>query len=226
MRGMGVFAVALAATLVVGCNKENAARNDAAVGTAGRAEDNIRGADRDFVKDAATANMAEIELSRTALDRSAGADVKKFAQMMVDDHPAAGDKLKALAAQHSLTMPSELDEKHRDLRDKLAAKQGLEFDKEYADAMVQGHEDFVDKLESRIDKDTLSKWKADYERMTGDTKERVEAQVKAQAVTAEKSDNPVTQALNQWAAETYPVAFAHLQAAKDMRDGVRKRSTN
>jgi hypothetical protein len=92
--------------------------------------------------------------------------------------------------------------------------------------MVDGHQDFVNKLESRIDRDTLSKWKSEYERRTGDAKERADAEVKAVAVTAEKSDNPVTQALNQWAAETYPVAFAHLQAAKDMRDGVRKRSTN
>jgi len=219
MRGMGVFAVALAATLVVGCNKDNAARNDAAVGTAGRAEDNIRGADRDFVKDAATSNMAEIELSRTALDRSASADVKKFAQMMVDDHPAAGDKLKALVAQHSLTMPSELDGKHRDLRDKLAAKQGLEFDKEYAEAMVEGHQSFVDKLEERIDRDTLSKFKASW--VGKDT-----AKVEATAIAAEKSDNPTTSALNQWAADTYPVAFAHLEAAKALRDGVKKRSTD
>jgi putative membrane protein len=219
MRGMGFFAVALATTLVVGCNKDNAARNDTAVGTAGRADDSVRGADRDFVKDAATSNMAEIELSRTALDRSAGPDVKKFAQMMVDDHPAAGDKLKAVAAQHNIQVPAELDDKHRDLREKLAAKQGLEFDKEYAEAMVEGHQAFVDKLESRIDRDTLSKFKASW--VGKDT-----AKVEATAIAAEKSDNPTTSALNQWAAETYPVAFAHLEAAKELRDGVKKRSTN
>ena len=218
MRGMGVFAVALAATLVVGCNKDNAARNDSTVGTAGRA-DNVRGADRDFVKDAAISNMAEIELSRTALDRSPSADVKKFAQMMVDDHPAAAEKLKAVAAQHNLEAPAELDDKHRDLRDKLAGKQGLEFDKDYAEAMVDGHQAFVDKLESRIDKDTLSKWKATF--VGKDT-----AKVEAVAIAAEKSDSPTTFALNQWAAETYPVAYAHLEAAKAMRDGVKKRSTD
>jgi len=218
MRGMGVFAVALAATLVVGCNKDNAARNDSTVGTAGRA-DNIRGADRDFVKDAAISNMAEIELSRTALDRSPSADVKKFAQMMVDDHPAAGDKLKAVAAQHNLDVPAGLDDKHRDLRDKIAGKQGLEFDKDYAEAMVDGHQAFVDKLEARIDKDTLSKWKASF--VGKDT-----AKVEAVAIAAEKSDSPTTFALNQWAAETYPVAYAHLEAAKALRDGVKKRSTD
>ena len=218
MRGMGVFAVALAATLVVGCNKDNAARNDSTVGTAGRA-DNIRGADRDFVKDAAISNMAEIELSRTALDRSPSADVKKFAQMMVDDHPAAGDKLKAVAAQHNLDVPAGLDDKHRDLRDKIAGKQGLEFDKDYAEAMVDGHQAFVDKLEARIDKDTLSKWKASF--VGKDT-----AKVEAVAIAAEKSDSLTTFALNQWAAETYPVAYAHLEAAKALRDGVKKRSTD
>jgi len=230
MRRMGVVAMALAATIAVGCNRsDNRAANSSTAGTAGtagRADSNVGMGDRDFVRDVATMNMAELELSRTALQRAADANVKKFAQMMVDDHTSAGDKLKAIAAQHNIEIPAQLDEKHRDKGQKLSEKQGLEFDKEYADEMVNGHQDFVDKLESRIDKDTLSKWKADYERRTGNTKERTEAEVKAVAVTAEKSDNPVTQAINQFAAETYPVAFAHLQAAKDMRDGVRKKSTN
>jgi putative membrane protein len=225
---MGVMAMALAAAMAVGCNNSgNRTANDtgAAVGTAGR-DGAVGIGDRDFIRDVATMNMAEIELSRTALQRAADGNVKKFAQMMVDDHTGAGDKLKAFASQHNVELPAQLDDKHRDIGEKLNAKQGLEYDKEYAEAMVQGHEDLVDKLESRIDKDTLSKWKADYERKTGDAKERTEAEVKATAVTAEKSDNPITQGLNQWAADTYPVAFAHLQAAKDMRDGVRKRSTN
>ena len=228
MRRMGVMAMALAAAMAVGCNNSDnrAADNTGpAVGTAGR-DSAVGIGDRDFIRDVATMNMAEIELSRTALQRAADGNVKKFAQMMVDDHTAAGDKLKAFASQHNVELPAQLDDKHRDIGEKLNAKQGLEYDKEYAEAMVQGHEDLVDKLESRIDKDTLSKWKTDYERKTGDAKERTEAEVKATAVTAEKSDNPITQGLNQWAADTYPVAFAHLQAAKDMRDGVRKRSTN
>lgn len=250
MRRMGVMAVALAATIAVGCNRsDNRAANDStAVGTAGRDNANISSGDRDFVRDVATMNMAEIELSRTALQRSPSADVKKFAQMMVNDHPPAGDKLKAFASQHQIELPAQLDDKHRDLREKLAAKQGLDFDKEYADAMVDGHQDFVDKLESRIDKDTLSKWKAGRDSARDDINVNPnaaspnaanrapakpgtvnpdpDAKVVATAVTAERSDNPVTMGLNQWAAETYAVAFAHLEAAKALRDGVRKRSTN
>jgi putative membrane protein len=246
MRRMSVMAVAMAAVIAVGCNRsDNRAANDSAVGTAGRANNGVSAGDRDFVRDVATMNMAEIELSRTALQRSGSADVKEFAQMMVADHPKAGEKLKAVAAQHQIEVPAQLDDKHRDQGEKVAAKQGLDFDKEYADAMVDGHQDFVDKLESRIDKDTLSKWKAgrdgnrsaDYgaaNRPAGSAtpanpnaaQPNPDAKVEAMAVTAEKSDNPVTQGLNQWAAETYAVAYAHLEAAKALRDGVRKRSTN
>ena len=228
MRRMGVMAVLLAAVVAVGCDKSgNRAANDSpAVGTAGRADNHVSAGDRDFVRDVATMNMAEIELSRTALQRSASADIKKFAQMMVDDHPGAGDRLKAFASQHQIEVPAQLDEQHLDLREKLAAKQALEFDKDYADAMVNGHQDFVDKLESRIDKDTLSKFRATRDSVVGAAKERTEATVEATAVTAERSDNPVTMGINQWAAETYTVAYAHLEAAKALRDGVRKRSTN
>ncbi|HEU4927713.1 MAG TPA: DUF4142 domain-containing protein [Vicinamibacterales bacterium] len=228
MRRVGMMAVALAATIAVGCNRsENRATDTTGTaGTAGRAESSVGAGDRDFVRDVAMMNMAEMELSRAALQHATEANTKKFAQMMVDDHTSAGDKLKAFATQHNIEVPAQLDDKHRDEGQKLSEKKGLEFDKEYADRMVQGHQDFVDKLESRIDKDTLSKWKAEYERKTGDAKERAEAEVKAVAVTAEKSDDPNTQSLNNWAADTYPVAFAHLQAAKDLLDGVRKRSTN
>ena len=232
MRRMSVMAVALAAVVAVGCNRsENRTANDAAVGTAGRANTAVSAGDRDFVRDVATMNMAEIELSRTAMQRSASGDIKEFAQMMVADHPKAGDKLKAFAAQHQIEVPAQLDDKHRDQGEKLAARQGLDFDKDYADAMVDGHQDFVDKLESRIDKDTLSKWKADAANRPHSANPNAahpnpDAKVEATAVTAEKSDDPITQGLNQWAAETYPVAYAHLEAAKALRDGVRKRSTN
>ena len=183
MRRMGVMAMALTAVITVGCNRSENRANDTAVGTAGR-DSSVGVGDRDFVRDVATMNMAEIELSRTAVQRASDANVKKFAQMMIDDHTGAGDKLKAFASQHNVELPAQMDDKHRDRGEKLRAKQGLEFDKEYADAMVQDHQDLVDKLESRIDKDTLSKWKADYERKTGDAAARTEAEVKAQAVTA------------------------------------------
>ena len=54
----------------------------AAVGTGG-AGANVRN-DDDFVRDVAIKNMAEVELSRMALNRAANPQIKAFAQMMVD----------------------------------------------------------------------------------------------------------------------------------------------
>jgi len=222
MRTLAAISLGLALVVGAGCNKDNRAPangSGASVGTAGRTDSSISNGDKDFVRDVAEMNMAEVELGRLASERGSGSDVKQFAQMVVTDHTAAGDKLRAYATQRNIDVPAELDGKHRDLRDKLSARQGLDFDRDFADAMVDDHQKLVDKLESRIDKDTLTKAKVE-------NKNAPDAQVKATAVSPEKSDDANTQALNQWAADTYPTAYAHLQAAKALRDGVKKRATN
>ena len=155
---------------------------------------------------------------------SASPDVKKFAQMMVDDHTAAGAKLSGVATHNGIDAPAGPDDAHRDLREKLSARQGLDFDKDYMDAMVGDHEKLVDKLESRIDKETLSRWKGQVAQTPDGDKAKVD--VKAQMVVPEKSDDPITQRINAWAADTYPVAYAHLQAAKDLQKGLKRSMTH
>jgi len=174
--------------------------------------------DKDFVKDIASASIAEVELGRMALDKAANPDVKKFAQMMVDDHTKANEELTNFASQSNIPVPSATDDKHNDLRDKLAQKTGADFDKDYMDAMVDGHKDVMDKLESRIDKDTLSKYKADAQDPSG---KKVETKVEAKTVTPEKSDNPVTMSINEWAANAYPTVSAHLDEAKKLQDHIK-----
>jgi predicted outer membrane protein len=162
-----------------------------------------------------------MQMAKLALQRGSDSNLKKFAQMMVTDHTQAGEKLTALASRHNLAAGAGGDAQ-KNPTEALADKQGREFDLEYANTMVDAHQDLLDKLESRIDKDTLAKWKA------SNTNPATGTKAKAEAITviAEKSDNPVTLALNQWAAETYPVAYAHLQAAKDLQRGLERRGTN
>jgi len=168
--------------------------------------------------------MAEVDLSKLALQHASSPDVKTFAQTVVDDHTAAGEQLKGVAVQNAIDAPTTMDESHQRLHDNLAGKQGLDFDKDYVDAMVDDHQKLVDKLEARIDRDTLSKYKATDEQKATDKTPKVE--VKAQTVLPEKSDDPVTQRINAWAADTYPAAYAHLQAAKSLKDTLKKRSTD
>src|SRR5207249_4172462 len=156
----GFVAIALAAAVTIGCNSN--ARKDvntsnrsgsgsAPVGTAG-IDSKVSNGDKDFVHDVAIANTAEIEFGKIAAERGTNAEVKKFGQMMVDDHTKAGGGLNAVASGHNIAVPTDLDDKHRDLRDKLAKLQGADFDREYMDAMVDGHDDVLDKLGSRVDK--------------------------------------------------------------------------
>jgi putative membrane protein len=167
--------------------------------------------------------MAEVELGRMATERAANPEVKKFGQMMVDDHTAAGNKLTAIrdAVQHSLSRPPST-RSTPSLRDKLAKLQGAEFDREYMAAMAEGHETVAGKLESRIDKTDLGKWKTEAADMSG--KKTVE-RAKATAIRPEKSDDIVTMSLNEWAATAFPVVQAHLEAAKALNKG-QKRMTN
>jgi putative membrane protein len=231
MKRMGFLSIALATVVAVGCDgnnrKEIAATHTtadpAAVGTSGEAGRNkITDADKDFVNAMTTAGMAEVELGKMATERGTNAEVKKFGQMMVDDHTAAGDKLKRLAAAHNIPVPTALDDKHRDLRDKLAKLQGADFDREYMDAMVEGHEAVANKLESRIDKENLAKWKTETNNQITGTKAKVRGE--AIAILPETSDNSITISINQWAAETYPTVQAHLVAAKALDKTLDKRT--
>ena len=216
----------LAAALAGGCrgrdNEGPPPAGSAPVGTSGEAAD-VKGADKDFVHDAAITGMAEIEIGRIALDHSRDVNVKKFAQMMIDDHTKAGEDLKTVATRHRIELPAQVDDDHRDKAEALGKKTGTEFDQDYADAMVDGHQAFVDKLESRVDKDTLAEWKS--KNVDTATGKKMEGKAEAISIVPEKSDNPVTLSLNEWAAATYPTAFAHLQAAKDLQKGVKRRTT-
>jgi len=226
MKRIAILAVAAVTTFGIACNsdKRTSTADAPAVGTSGRNATDVSRGDRDFVNDLTIANMAEIELGRMAAEKAANAEVKRFGQMMADDHTAAGNKLKPIATQHSIPMPTELDDNHRELRDKLAKLSGAEFDREYMKAMVDGHEDVADKLESRIDKKRLAEYKAQYADGTTGRKEKEE--IKVDAVLPEQSDDRVTMSVNQWAAETYPAVWAHLQKAKALNETVRKSTTN
>jgi len=231
MRRIGFLSIALATVVAVGCDNNrratttNGAGEPAAVGTAGEADrSKVSNEDKSFVNELAVANMAEVELGKMAIERSTNAEVKKFGQMMVDDHTAAGDKLKAVASQHNVPVPAALDDTHIDLRDKLAKLQGADFDREYMNAMVDGHEAVSGKLESRIDRADLGKWKTEMaDRISG---KKVEERGQVVAVLPEKSDNPVTTSINQWAAEVYPTVQAHLESAKAIDSALKKRTTN
>src|SRR3982751_5065728 len=96
-------------------------------------------ADRAFVKEAAVGGMAEVELGNLAKEKASNADVKQFGDRMATDHGKANDELKSWAQQKNVTLPTELDAKHKALRDRLSKLSGEAFDKAYMHEMVMDH---------------------------------------------------------------------------------------
>ena len=226
MSRCGLVWVALAAIVIGGCSKTEGTKPEpASVGTGGAGAD-VK-SDGDFVHDVASKNMAEIELSRMALDKATSADIKAFAQKMIEDHGAAGDKLKSAVSGHPFAWPAQLDDKHRKTADELAKRQGADFDRDYVKAMVEGHQDLAAKLESRLDVQSLAEWKTAAAGRT-ESKALPEPTVELRdvAVRPNKSDSEITMKINQWAADTYPVAQKHLDTARTLENAAKKRSTN
>jgi putative membrane protein len=227
MSRLALWSVVTVVIIVVsGCSKpeqsETRPPDQPAVGTGGVTASD----DGDFVHDVANINLAEIELSRMALDKAASRDIKVFAQQMLDDHEAAGNELKSAAGNPS-RWPAQLDDKHRETADELAKKQGADFDREYAKAMVEGHQNFAALLESRLDVQSVAEWKtAAAGRTRTQTMPDPKTEMRDVAVRPARSDNAATMKINQWAADTYPIAQKHLDTARTLENAAKKRSTN
>jgi len=99
----------------------------------------VEESDAKFATEAAVGGMAEVSLGKLALEKSTNASVKEFATMMVNDHGKANEELMSIAAAKNVTLPADVDEEHKKKADDLSKKTGKDFDKDYVDAMVDGH---------------------------------------------------------------------------------------
>lgn len=99
--------------------------------------------DQKFVEKAAVGGMAEVKLSKLAMDKASATEVKQFARKMVEDHNKANTELKQIVEKKQMTLPSALDDKHEQAYARLAKLDGSDFDKEYMKVMTEDHDDTV-----------------------------------------------------------------------------------
>lgn len=98
----------------------------------------------EFVDDASAKGLAEIEAAKMALKKSTSQDVKKFAQMMIDDHTEANRKLKQIAQQKGLKVADEADLMNKAKAMMLRWREGDSFDEAYANNQVVAHEQTIE----------------------------------------------------------------------------------
>jgi putative membrane protein len=115
--------------------------------------------DASFAVKAAVGGMTEIAISKVAAQQATTQKLKDFANMMVTDHNAAGDKLSAIAKAKGIALPTSLDSATQNMINDMSKKTGKDFDKAYVDKMVKDHEATLSmfKKEETMVKDTSLK---------------------------------------------------------------------
>jgi putative membrane protein len=113
---------------------------------AGLAQGKIDSADATMLKDIAEANLAEVESGKLAIEKSKSAEIKKFAQMMVDDHSKGLGDVKALAKTKGVDLPDAPDMKHKAVMAEFKALQGDTFDSRYVKQAGVGDHEATEKL--------------------------------------------------------------------------------
>lgn len=101
---------------------------------------------RDFVLEAASGGMMEVELGQLAQQKAIHQRVKDFGAMMVRDHGKANEDLKTTVSG-IITVPATITDKHQRHINNLREKTGIDFDKDYIKMMVDDHEADIKKFE-------------------------------------------------------------------------------
>ena len=95
--------------------------------------------DSSFIKNAAEGGMSEVELGQLAQQKATNPAVKEFGAMMVTDHTAANEKLKAVAAAKQVSLPDSPSLMQKASKKKLDMMSGDSFDKSYVKGMIDDH---------------------------------------------------------------------------------------
>ena len=114
----------------------------------------------DFVTQAGIAGLYEVRAAEEAQRRAKTAEIRAFADEMVNDHEKANQELRTLAEKREWKLPAALDAKHQGLLDRLRKLEGSKFEAEYAQQQLQAHQEAVALFKAQSEGGTDSELKA------------------------------------------------------------------
>ena len=157
------FLLLLVVPIMISCNSQPNNRNmsenkstddidmsDPRTGMGARNSDNDLDVDDEFIREAASGGMLEVELGRYAQQNAQNPRVKQYGAMMVRDHSKANEELRGIASGKNVTI-SDMDDSHRGKMTDLQEKSGAEFDEAYMKEMVDDLEKDVDKFKKQAE---------------------------------------------------------------------------
>jgi putative membrane protein len=107
--------------------------------------------DQDFVKEAASGGLMEVELGKFAQQHATNQRVKNFGAMMVKDHSKANDELKTIASSKNIALSPTMENADNKKVTDLQNERGTDFDKKYIKEMVDDHEKDVDNFKKQAE---------------------------------------------------------------------------
>src|SRR5579863_4753245 len=90
------------------------------------------------IQDAAKGGMMEVHMGRLGLEKGQSEAVKTLSRRLIDDHSKGNRELEALAKRKGVSLPP--DDARMVYSTPLAAKNGADFDREFAQTAVEDHE--------------------------------------------------------------------------------------
>jgi putative membrane protein len=105
-------------------------------------------ADRQFMMNAATADMMEIQAANMAQQNAQHQAVKDYAAMMLRDHTASSSELKPMASANNVMLSDSLPADAKQHMDAMAKMKGKAFDTHYMQMMTTDHSKVISLFES------------------------------------------------------------------------------
>jgi putative membrane protein len=133
---------------IVGANVQLAA--DTSTAPAGA---KLSRADKEFIEEAASGGLTEVEVGKMMSDRAKHPEVKRFAEMLVTDHTAANEELRRIAASSGVSLPPTPESKHRMMIERLANEKGGDIDRTFIKNFgVKEHEKDIKEFQKQAEK--------------------------------------------------------------------------
>ena len=107
----------------------------------------VSASDQKFLNQAASADLFEVQSSQLALQRSRNAQTRRYAQRIVDDHTASGQRVAQLAQSNGINLPSGMGPEEQRAYAAIENTRRI-FDSEYFRQQALAHQSAIANYES------------------------------------------------------------------------------
>jgi putative membrane protein len=111
---------------------------------------------KEFVEQAGTSGLAEVEMGELGARKATNGQVKAFAKRIVADHTKANEELVTASKGKGVQVPSSQTAMHKATVEKFRQQDaGKDFDRDYMEQMIEDHKADVELFETAADDEKL-----------------------------------------------------------------------